>query len=97
MNMDIVMLRVYLGVGSQLPYDGEGQALHPRVEGAQLLAQQPGQHGHHLLHQVVARAALAGLMGGYKNREGVRSSSGGGQKEPRTKKCDTFAMCNEVD
>lgn len=45
-------LLVYVAMLIHLPHDGEGVAGVARVQGAQLLTQQPRQHGDHALHQV---------------------------------------------
>ena len=55
-------LGAHVALGAHLPLGAERQALDARVERAQVLAQQTGEHGHHLVHQVGARASETRLF-----------------------------------
>ncbi len=39
----------YLPLRCEFPNDGESESVDERIQTAQLLAQQPGQHGDHLV------------------------------------------------
>lgn len=56
------MLELYIAVGVDLPDNGESQSISGRIQTAQVLTQEPRQHGNDPLHEVDTGGALGGVL-----------------------------------